>query len=95
VAVLDRNISPGHAGIFAEELRAALYDLPAGRRPRLDGYIVGLGGRDVTPAVISDCLERTLAIKAAPAPARKPANGNGRAPTGTAARQDTWVGVKP
>ena len=28
VAVLDRNISPGHGGIFAEETRSALYDVP-------------------------------------------------------------------
>jgi pyruvate ferredoxin oxidoreductase alpha subunit len=60
VAVLDRNISPGHGGIFAEELRSALYDLPEGRRPRLDGYVLGLGGRDVTPTVIGECLDRTL-----------------------------------
>ena len=59
VAVLDRNISPGHSGIFAEELRAALYDLPVAERPRVHGYIVGLGGRDVTPATILDCITRT------------------------------------
>jgi pyruvate/2-oxoacid:ferredoxin oxidoreductase alpha subunit len=65
VAVLDRNISPGHSGIFAEELRAALYDLPADRRPRVDGYVVGLGGRDVTPAVI----EEIVGLGRAPKPA--------------------------
>lgn len=59
VAVLDRNISPGHGGIFAEEIRAALYDLPAADRPELFGYIVGLGGRDVTPAVIDEIIDRT------------------------------------
>jgi pyruvate/2-oxoacid:ferredoxin oxidoreductase alpha subunit len=59
VAVLDRNISPGHGGIFAEELRSALYDLPSSRRPRVDGYILGLGGRDVTPDVIGECLDAT------------------------------------
>jgi pyruvate/2-oxoacid:ferredoxin oxidoreductase alpha subunit len=65
VAVLDRNISPGHSGIFAEELRAALYDLPADQRPRVDGYVVGLGGRDVTPAVI----EEIVGLGSAPKPA--------------------------
>jgi pyruvate/2-oxoacid:ferredoxin oxidoreductase alpha subunit len=59
VAVLDRNISPGHGGIFAEELRAALYDVADWLRPRIDGYVIGLGGRDVTPAVIDECLDRT------------------------------------
>jgi pyruvate/2-oxoacid:ferredoxin oxidoreductase alpha subunit len=78
VAVLDRNISPGRSGIFAEELRAALYDLPTERRPRIDGFIIGLGGRDVTPAVIEDCLNRTrgAALKSVPE------------------REDLWVGVK-
>ena len=65
VAVLDRNISPGHSGIFAEELRAELYDLPDGKRPRVDGYILGLGGRDVTPAVI----EEVIGLGSAPKPA--------------------------
>jgi pyruvate/2-oxoacid:ferredoxin oxidoreductase alpha subunit len=78
VAVLDRNISPGRSGIFAEELRAALYDLPDGQRPRIDGYIVGLGGRDVTPAVIEECLDRTRAAGPQSAPQR----------------EDVWVGVK-
>jgi pyruvate/2-oxoacid:ferredoxin oxidoreductase alpha subunit len=59
VAVLDRNVSPGHGGIFAEEIRSALYDVPLDDRPTLFGYVLGLGGRDVTPAVISDIIEQT------------------------------------
>ena len=78
VAVLDRNISPGRSGIFAEEIRSALYDLPEARRPRVHGFIVGLGGRDVTPATIEECLARTRAA----AGAREPE------------REDVWVGVK-
>ena len=89
VAVLDRNISPGHSGIFAEEIRAALYDLPSGRRPRIDGYIVGLGGRDVTPQVIEECLDRAHGITGVAAGAAEPAR------TRTATREDVWVGVKP
>ncbi len=58
VAVLDRNISPGHGGIFAEELRSALYDLPDGQRPEVHGFVLGLGGRDITPAVIDDVIAR-------------------------------------
>lgn len=57
VVVIDRNISPGHGGIFAEELRSALYDLPTEDRPAIYGYIAGLGGRDVTPQTISDILD--------------------------------------
>ena len=60
VAVLDRNISPGHGGIFAEEIRSALYDLAPDDRPQLYGYVLGLGGRDVTPAVIDETIDRTL-----------------------------------
>ncbi len=59
VAVLDRNVSPGHGGIFAEELRSALYDLPAAERPEIFGYVLGLGGRDITPTVIDDVIEQT------------------------------------
>jgi len=79
VAVLDRNISPGHSGIFAEEIRAALYDLPENQRPAIHGYIVGLGGRDVRPETIIDCIDRTRA-----------AVGAGTGPQ----REDVWVGVK-
>ena len=79
VAVLDRNISPGHSGIFAEEIRAALYDLPDDKRPVIHGYIVGLGGRDVRPETIIDCIDRTRA-----------AVGAGTGPQ----REDVWVGVK-
>lgn len=64
VAVLDRNISPGHGGIFAEEIRSALYDLPLDDRPELYGYVLGLGGRDVTPAVLHDIVTATRAARA-------------------------------
>jgi pyruvate ferredoxin oxidoreductase alpha subunit len=78
VAVLDRNISPGHSGIFAEELRAALYDAPPEHRPRVSGFVIGLGGRDVTPAAIEDCLERARTAPAEP----------------LGDREDQWVGVR-
>ena len=45
VAVLDRNMSPGHSGIFAEEIRSALCGVP-GAAP-VYGYVIGIGGRDV------------------------------------------------
>jgi len=80
VAVLDRNISPGHCGIFAEEIRAALYDLADGRRPKIHGYIIGLGGRDVKPENIIDCIDRT----------RETAKSGKPMP-----REAGWVGVQP
>ena len=64
VAVLDRNISPGHGGVFAEEIRSALYELPPEDRPVLFGYVLGLGGRDVTPKTIREIVDRTAASKA-------------------------------
>lgn len=59
VAVIDRNISAGRGGIFAEELRSALYDQVDEDRPQLFGYIVGLGGRDVTPETINQVIDHT------------------------------------
>jgi len=59
VAVLDRNLSPGVGGIFAQELRAALYDMPPEDRPMVYGYVLGLGGRDVTPQTLEDIIDRT------------------------------------
>jgi pyruvate/2-oxoacid:ferredoxin oxidoreductase alpha subunit len=57
VAVIDRNISFGHHGIFYQEVKSALYgrtDIP------VLGYIAGLGGRDVTPHVIREIAEKAL-----------------------------------
>ncbi len=59
IAVLDRNVSPGRGGIFAEEIRAALYDVPLDDRPVVFGYVLGLGGRDVTPATIDEIIDQT------------------------------------
>jgi pyruvate/2-oxoacid:ferredoxin oxidoreductase alpha subunit len=57
VAVIDRNISFGHHGIFFQEVKSALYgrtDIP------IIGYIAGLGGRDVTPGVIREIASRAI-----------------------------------
>jgi pyruvate/2-oxoacid:ferredoxin oxidoreductase alpha subunit len=55
LAVIDRNISFGHGGIFAEEVKSALYN--GSHRPPIFGFIIGLGGRDVTPASIRGIAE--------------------------------------
>ncbi len=60
VAVIDRNISFGHHGIFFQEVKSALYgrtDIP------IVGYITGLGGRDVTPAVIREIADKAIKDK--------------------------------
>ena len=60
VAVLDRNMSAGHSGIFAEEVRSALHG--QSDAPPIYGYVVGIGGRDVrvetAHEVMDDLLER-------------------------------------
>ena len=54
VAVVDRNISYGCGGIFASELRSALYGSES--QPVVFPFIIGLGGRDVTPQSIRDIV---------------------------------------
>jgi pyruvate/2-oxoacid:ferredoxin oxidoreductase alpha subunit len=63
VAVVDRNISYGHHGIFYQEVKSALY----GRDHAMPvfGYITGLGGRDITPEMYKD-IARDALSKAAP-----------------------------
>lgn len=63
VAVLDRNMSAGHSGIFAAEIRAALSGQP--EAPLVFGYVVGIGGRDVRVETASDVLD-DLMIRAEP-----------------------------
>jgi pyruvate/2-oxoacid:ferredoxin oxidoreductase alpha subunit len=59
VAVIDRNFSPGATGIWAQEIRSALYDLPEGERPLIYGYVAGLGGRDISVKTIEEIYEKT------------------------------------
>ncbi|MBW1716150.1 MAG: pyruvate ferredoxin oxidoreductase [Deltaproteobacteria bacterium] len=60
VAIIDRNFSPGATGIWAQEIRSALYELPEGDRPLIYGYIAGLGGRDISVKVIESIYQKTL-----------------------------------
>ncbi|AOY58628.1 pyruvate flavodoxin/ferredoxin oxidoreductase [Desulfococcus multivorans] len=57
IAVLDRNFCFGLGGIFAQEIRAALYH--GERQPSVFSYISGLGGRDVTPEIIEEIYRRS------------------------------------
>ncbi len=58
VAVIDRNLSAGVGGIFAQELRASLYSRE--KRPQVFGFISGLGGRDITPELIEEAIQYTM-----------------------------------
>lgn len=59
VAVIDRNLSVGQEGIFCEELKSALYT--AIDRIPVFGFVLGLGGTNVSPLHIRgvfDFMER-------------------------------------
>jgi pyruvate/2-oxoacid:ferredoxin oxidoreductase alpha subunit len=58
LAIIDRNLSAGVGGIFAQELRASLYSRE--ERPQVFGFISGLGGRDITPELIEEAIQYTL-----------------------------------
>lgn len=57
VAVIDRNVSFGAGGIFAQEIKAAMHNLPL--HPTVFGYIAGLGGRDITTEVLEEIYQKT------------------------------------
>jgi pyruvate/2-oxoacid:ferredoxin oxidoreductase alpha subunit len=62
LAVIDRNFSFGASGIFAQEIKAALYN--AVDHLPVFGFVAGLGGRDVTPQTIEDIYWQTKNSKA-------------------------------
>jgi len=53
IAVLEKAISLGNEGILAGEVKQALL----GKAVKVKSYIGGLGGRDITVAMIKDVLE--------------------------------------
>ena len=55
LAVVDRNYSPGMGGIFAQEIKAALYPRPG---VAVHGYVTGLGGGDITVELLQEVWER-------------------------------------
>ena len=68
VGVLDRNHSPGSGGIFWQEMATTLQ----GRSDvLLQDYLVGLGGGDVTPAIINEIADDLSARKSADEPVWK------------------------
>ncbi|MCL5034788.1 MAG: pyruvate ferredoxin oxidoreductase [Bacteroidetes bacterium] len=58
IGVMDRNISFGATGMIYQETKAVLYN--ASVRPKLFGFIAGLGGRDITPETIKDIYSYLL-----------------------------------
>jgi pyruvate/2-oxoacid:ferredoxin oxidoreductase alpha subunit len=58
ILVIDRNLSPGQGGIFYQELRGALCG--AASADQMYGFISGLGGADITPALIEKAIMFTI-----------------------------------
>ncbi|MCR4429048.1 MAG: pyruvate ferredoxin oxidoreductase [Caldiserica bacterium] len=50
VIVMEKDVSFGSAGVLAQEIRATFYGKT--NVPRLSGFVVGLGGRDVTEETV-------------------------------------------
>jgi len=66
IAVIDRNLGPGVGGIFAQEIKAALYAEEP--HPTIFSFIAGLGGRDVTPELIRETINFTFDHDTPPEP---------------------------
>lgn len=60
VGVLDRSYTFAHGGDSAGEIKAALY---AHKDLILKNYIVGLGGRDLTPKILKNIMLDTLSLQ--------------------------------
>jgi pyruvate/2-oxoacid:ferredoxin oxidoreductase alpha subunit len=58
IAVLDRSYTFGAAGAFFTEIRGSIYSCR--KRPAMKNYIAGLGGRDITPAILEKVFEDML-----------------------------------
>ncbi|MBI2374263.1 MAG: pyruvate ferredoxin oxidoreductase [Deltaproteobacteria bacterium] len=55
VAVLDRDIGYGTSGMVYPDVTRSLY--PSDVRPDVLNFIIGTGGKDITPASIERCVE--------------------------------------
>ena len=60
--VIDRNISVGNEGALFTETKAAVSGIP---ETSVQGYIAGLGGKDVTYQDIETMVEKAMTGKAA------------------------------
>jgi pyruvate ferredoxin oxidoreductase alpha subunit len=66
VMVYEKGLSYGHQGALYADLKAALYPYP--NRPRLDNFIVGLGGRDIRSEDLCQTLKTACRKDALAAP---------------------------
>jgi len=57
IGVFERTFTFGHGGPFYNEVMGALYNDPAGSKPFIKNYILGLGGRDVKLDDVKDVFK--------------------------------------
>ncbi len=79
IGVLDRNISFGATGMIYQETKAVLYN--ASIKPKVFGFIAGLGGRDITTETIKDIFSYVMNHDA---PVEDPDSGK---------NETIWVGL--
>lgn len=60
IGILDRDISFGATGIFFQETKAALYPEKKNGMPAMFGYVMGLGGRDITLANLEEMVDHMM-----------------------------------
>ncbi|MCD6505267.1 pyruvate ferredoxin oxidoreductase [Candidatus Poribacteria bacterium] len=58
ICVIDRDLSFGFEGAISSEVKAALY--PIDPKPQVYGFLMGIGGMDVTPEEIEKAIRRTI-----------------------------------
>jgi pyruvate ferredoxin oxidoreductase alpha subunit len=64
IAVIDRNLTPGQEGVFCEELKSCLFARL--KNTPVFGFVLGLGGTNVSPGHIRRVFEITDKMQVAP-----------------------------
>jgi len=59
--LLEKAVSLGYGGILVNEVKSVFYGKP--KTPKINGFVVGLGGRDITVDTIHQVIRE--AVKAA------------------------------
>jgi 2-oxoisovalerate ferredoxin oxidoreductase alpha subunit len=61
IGVMDRSYTFGDGGAFFTEVKGALYSMKD--RPAVKGYVVGVGGRDITMKTVEKLYDNLFKIK--------------------------------
>jgi pyruvate ferredoxin oxidoreductase alpha subunit len=57
IAVVEKAVSLGYGGILVNEIKSVFYGKP--KTPKINGFILGLGGRDITADTIHQVIKET------------------------------------